>query len=431
MASWLNQSWDLSLDAPTRATRQGGCYQAYLPDLLVGRPLALGAEISARASDVEAAVRRLTLSPESQSLEGLARFLLRSEAIASSRIEGMQASAQQVALAELAQTEEPVARGFSHNAQLVANNITALRKAATELAKSSSVTVEGIDELHHALLPDERHHGLRKVQNWIGGNDWNPVNAQFVPPPAEHVEALMADLVSYANGGVHAPLVQAALVHAQFETIHPYTDGNGRVGRALIHTVLTRRGLTPTAVLPVSLVLLTRSDAYLDGLTAYRYEGKPGSTAAQSAVTSWLETFLDAAEVAADQVVRFARELAELRAQWRIRLATHRTERGVRVMPRVDSAVARLTEILPEAPLVTAKTVQRLLDVSFPAARAAAEELADAGIVTRKRVERGTTGYFARDVFELLTFAERRLASTRWDTRDSPPSRPVPAAPEA
>jgi hypothetical protein len=80
----------------------------------------------------------------------------------------MQASAQQVALAELAQTEEPVARGFSHNAQLVANNITALRKAATELAKSSSVTVEGIDELHHALLPDERHHGLRKVQNWIG-----------------------------------------------------------------------------------------------------------------------------------------------------------------------------------------------------------------------------------------------------------------------
>ncbi len=430
MASWLNQSWDLSLDAPTRAARQGGRYQAYLPDLLVGRPLALGAEISARASDVEAAVRRLALSPESRSLEGLARFLLRSEAIASSRIEGMQVSAQQVALAELAQTEEPVARGFSHNAQLVANNITALRKAVTELAKSSSVTVDGIDELHHALLPDERHHGLRKVQNWIGGNDWNPIKAQFVPPPAEHVEALMTDLVSYTSGGVHAPLVQAALVHAQFETIHPYTDGNGRVGRALIHTVLTRRGLTPTAVLPVSMVLLTRSDAYLDGLTAYRYEGTPGSAAAQSAVTAWLQTFLDAAELAADQVVRFARELAELRAQWRVRLAAHRTERGVRVMPRVDSAVARLTEILPEAPLVTAKTVQRLLEVSFPAARAAAEELADAGIVTRKRVKRGTTGYFARDVFELLTFAERRLASTRWDTRDSPPSRPVPAAPE-
>lgn len=117
---------------------------------------------------------------------------------------------------------------------------------------------------HGQALPDERHHGLREVQNWIGGNDWNPLDAQFVPPPPHHVEALMDDLVSYMNGGVHAPLVQAALVHSQFETIRPYTDGNGRVGRALIHTVLTRRGLTPSAVLPVSLVLLTRSDAYLD-----------------------------------------------------------------------------------------------------------------------------------------------------------------------
>lgn len=165
--------------------RCGPQRQIVAADLTHQHAPSLGAEISARASDVEAAVRRLTLSPESRSLEGLARFLLRSEAIASSWIEGMQVSAQQVALAELAQTEEPVAREFSHNAQLVANNITALRKAATELAKRSSVTVDGINELHHALLPDERHHGLRKVQNWIGGNDWNPVKAQFVPPPAD------------------------------------------------------------------------------------------------------------------------------------------------------------------------------------------------------------------------------------------------------
>ena len=140
----------------------------------------------------------------------------------------------------------------------------------------------------------------------------------------------MDDLVSYASGGVHAPLVQAALVHAQLETIHPYTDGNGRVGRALIHTVLTRRGLTPSAVLPVSLVLLTRSEEYLEGLTAYK----------------------------------------------------------------------------------------------------AVEELADSGVVSRKKLDRGTVGYLARDVFDLLTFTERRLASTRWDTRDSPPSRPAPALPQ-
>ena len=400
------------------------------PDRLEGRPLALGGAVSARAADVEAAVRRLTLRPESRSLEGLARFLLRSEAIASSRIEGMQVSAQQVALAELAQTEELANASFSRTAQLVANNITVLRTAATDLAESSAVTVGGIDGLHRALLPDERHHGLRRVQNWIGGNDWNPLDAQFVPPPPDDVAALMDDLVTYASGGVHAPLVQAALVHAQFETIHPYTDGNGRVGRALIHTVLTRRGLTPSAVLPVSLVLLTRSDAYLDGLTAYRYDGEPGSRAAQDATTSWLGVFLDAAELAAAQVERFADELTGLRAQWTARLSVHRAGLGVRETPRSDSAVARLIDILPEAPLVTTTTVQRMLGVSQPAAYKAVEELRAAGIVSRRKVNRGTVGYLARDVFDLLTFAERRLASTRWDTRESRPARPVPAPPQ-
>lgn len=430
MATWLTQHWEPSFDAPTRAGRQGGTYRAYLPDLLQGRPLAMGDEISAQAADVEASVRKLTLSPESRSLEGLARFLLRSEAIASSRIEGMQASAQQVALAELAQTEQLVHAGFSRNAQFVANNITILRRAATDLAESFSVSVAGIDELHHALLPDERHHGLREVQNWIGGTARNPLDAQFVPPPPGSVQELMDDLVAYCNGGVHAPLVQAALVHAQFETIHPYTDGNGRVGRALIHTVLTRRGLTPSAVLPVSLVLLTRSDAYLDGLTAYRYDGDAASVTAQQAVEAWLSTFLESAGLAADQVVRFADELAELRAQWSARLSTYRASRGVRETPRADSAVARLVQVLPEAPLVTVTTVRRMLGVSGPSAYNAVEELAVAGIVSRKSLERGTTGYFAREVFELLTFAERRLASTRWDTRKSPPARPVPAVPQ-
>jgi len=251
-----------------------------------------------------------------------------------------------------------------------------------------------------------------------------------VPPPQEHVEALMNDLVQYANGGTHAALIQAGLVHAQFETIHPYTDGNGRVGRALIHTVLTRRGLTPAAILPLSLVLLTRSDAYLDGLTAYRYDGPASSDAARSGLETWLKTFLEAADLAADQVIRFASEVSELRERWREQLAAHRSGQGVRQVPRADSAVARLIELLPETPLVTVRTLERMLTVSAPAARTALEGLADAKVVTRKNVERGTTGYFAQDVFELLTSAERRLASTRWDTRQSPPARPVPALPQ-
>ncbi|WP_200902545.1 MULTISPECIES: Fic family protein [Protofrankia] len=199
------------------------------------------AELDARCAQVEAVVRGLAHSPGARGLEGLARFLLRSEALASSRIEGLQVSAQQLALVELADTEGIPVRGFTANARLVANNIRALKQAAGELAEAPSITVADITNLHRALLPDHHPPGLRTVQNWIGGNDWHPLDADFVPPPPERVEPLMDDLALYMSGAGHSPLVQAGLVHAQFETIHPYTDGNGRVGRALIHTVLARR----------------------------------------------------------------------------------------------------------------------------------------------------------------------------------------------
>jgi Fic family protein len=282
VAGWESARWEAAFDAPFRRDRRGGAYRRYLPDPLGARPLVVDASLAAKAARAEDGVRRLTADPGSHSLEGLARFLLRSEAIASSRIEGLRVSPQHVALAELAVAEGVRVRGFSESARLVANNITTLRQAATDLARSHSVSVEGIADLHRALLPDARHDGFRQAQNWIGGSDWHPLDAEFVPPPPERVRSLMDDLAQYASGAVHAPLVQAGLVHAQFETIHPFTDGNGRVGRALIHTVLTRRGLTRAALLPVSLVLLTRSDTYVAGLTAYRYDGPVDTQAAHA-----------------------------------------------------------------------------------------------------------------------------------------------------
>jgi Fic family protein len=431
VARFLAARWEPEFDAPSARDRRGGTYRTYLPDPLLTRPLVVDAVLTRLAARVEAAVRDLSSGTGARSLEGLARFLLRSEAIASSRIEGLQVSAQQVALAELAQTEQTHLHGFTANARLVANNITALRRATRQLADAPAVTVDGIADLHAALLPDHKPAGLRDVQNWIGGSDWHPLDADFVPPPAECVGELMDDLAAYLSGAVHAPLIQAALAHAQFETIHPFTDGNGRVGRALIHTVLVRRGLTTVAILPVSLVLLTRSQAYVAGLGAYRYDGLPSSPAAQDGVGTWLATFLDAVEVATDQARAFATDLAELHAEWTARHMAFRQSRGLRKRPRADAAVARLLNLLPEAPLLTARTAERLLAVSFPAARAALDELAAVRILTPKQVERGTTGYLAREVFDLLTGAERRLASTRWDTRRALPSRPVPARPSA
>ena len=177
-------------------------------------------------------------------------------------------------------------------------------------------------------------------------------------------------------------------------------------------------------------MLLTRLDDYVNALTAYRHDGPPLDQAATDGLTAWIELFLDATAVAVVQAAQFAAKLGELRTGWHERLAAWRAERGVRECPRSGSAVARLVELLPEVPVMTVRTVQRLLDLSFPPARAAVEELADAGIVARRRVDRGTTGYLATEVFDMLTYAERRLASTRWDTRQSEPVRAVPARPQ-
>ncbi|XVU25034.1 Fic family protein [Actinoplanes sp. CA-054009] len=351
--------------------------------------------------------------------------------MASSRIEGLQVSAQQVALAEFASVEEAPVAGFTENARLVANNIVTLRQAAGELAVCEVIEPGAFRDLHRALLPEHPQQGLRDRQNWIGGSDWHPLDADFVPPPPGEVQRLIEDLADYVTGAVHAPLLQAALAHAQFETIHPFADGNGRVGRALIHTVLTRRGLTQAAVLPVSLVLLTRSREYVEGLTAYRYLGPADGQAAVTGTAEWFRVFLEAVAVAVEQAQQFVTQLGEMQDHWSSRYSAHRRRSGAKPQPRADSAVMRLLPLLPEAPVATAQSAQRLLEVSFPAARAALEDLADAGILARKRVDRGTTAYLARDVFDLLTLTERQLAGTRWDTRESAPRRASPARPQS
>jgi Fic family protein len=299
------------------------------------------------------------------------------------------------------------------------------------MVAAPEVTVEHVLALHRALLPGQpQHHGLRTVQNWLGGSARHPLDADFVPPDHEAVPALMADLVDYVNGASHAPLVQAALVHAQFETIHPFTDGNGRVGRALIHTVMARRGLTSSAVLPISLVLATLRDGYVDGLTAYRHDGDPAGPESLRRVRDWIATFTDAAVAAVGQSIMLVEEIEQLRLQWAEQLHSHRAGQGMRETPRADSATARLLMMLPEAPVVTATTLIRILNVSHPAASAALDELRQAGILQTRKIERNTTAYLATEILDLITLAERRLASTRFDTRTSAPNRSVPALPD-
>ncbi len=428
MAGWEEARWESSVDSGVpKSAQRSGAYRRYVPDLLDGVGLAISGELSRTVAVVERSIRGLN-GPGVEGLAGIARFLLRSEAIASSRIEGIAPSAQQVALAELGQSEK--VRGISEQATLVANNMTVVRAATTALADADTLTVDDIVELQRSLLPDEpRHHGLRTVQNWIGTSSWTPIGALFIPPAPERVPTLMADLVDYLNGAAHSPLIQAGVIHAQFETIHPFTDGNGRVGRALIHTVLARRGLTSRALLPISLVLATLSDQYIDGLTSFRHDAPAGSAEASAAANEWLRTFVGAASVAVEQSKVLVGRIDELRQSWTDRLTAHRIAIGLRSAPRADSAVARLLASLPEAPVITATTLARTLGVSYPAANSALDELTQAGILTARSIERGAQAYIAREILDLVTISERGLASTQFDTRISPPSRRVPALP--
>lgn len=352
---------------------------------------------------------------------------MRSEAIASSRIEGIAPSARQVALAELGQRES--VQGVSEQAKMVANNMTIVRDATSHLAAVDRVSVDHIVSLHRSLLPDDvRHHGIRRVQNWIGGSDWHPLDAEFVPPTADRVDDLMNDLVDFMAGGLFSPIIQAALVHAQFETIHPFTDGNGRVGRALIHTVLARRGLVGDAFLPISLVFATLRDRYVDGLTEFRSEHPATASGAVAARAAWVGVFADATVLACDQAERIAEELTEVRSSWVERLEGHRVARGSRRVVRSDSAASAILADLPATPVLTSATVESIHGVSHVAAGRALDELTAAGVLEPKAIGRGRRAYIAGDVLELITWAERRLASTRFDTREAPPHRGAPAS---
>ena len=424
----------------------------------MGAALVLSPSTEALAARAEARVRALGALPD---MAGIARFLLRSEAIASSRIEGVAPSAHRVALAELAQQEE--VRGLSEQARAVARNVTLVRAAVEELSGARPVTADRLLALHRSLLPDSpEHHGIRSTQNWVGGSSYHPLDADFVPPPPELVPDLVADLLTYLNGATHAPLIQAALVHAQFETIHPFADGNGRVGRALIHTVLTRRGLLAGMILPTSLVLSTLSGKYVEALSRFPEAGGPGGPDAEShrpdaagpggpdalgdpgglgglgksddpdgpgGRDAWISFFLEAVVLACDQAERISTELADVREEWNESLQKWVAREGGGRALRRDSAALQILEGLPGAPVLTIATASRIYGVSRTASSRGLETLRAAGILTTESIGAGRRAYTARAVLDTITWVERRLAGTRFDTHICAPARAVPAGP--
>ncbi|MGQ4597204.1 Fic family protein [Nocardia sp. R6R-6] len=422
MAKFAQQRWVGNLDGGglSRRDRGSGSYQVYLPDPLVGRRIVLSSETAADVVDAEVAISRLdTAAKALVETEALSRLLLRAEAIASSRIEGLVVGARRLLRAEAARQLEGELSDVT--AAEVLANIDAMAVAANAVVTGEPITEDVLLEVHRRLLAGTRlaSHGgcLRDEQNWIGGSSFNPFAAAFVPPPPECVPELMKDLITFCNSDDLPAVAQAAIAHAQFETIHPFIDGNGRTGRALIHLILRRRGVAERVVAPVSLILATWSESYIDGLTRFRHVGAPDSEQATDGLNTWVARFAAACTRASEDATTFEVKAAELQQSWRDRVAP----------VRASSALDLLLGKLVGAPILTVATAAALIGRSFPATNAAIERLTAAGILRQLTVGRRNRAFESPEAITAFTALERRLARPDGDTRKSDPIRPVPS----
>ena len=423
MGKYLRMWWAPRFEGPTRADRMGGWYRPYSPDLLAGWDPLIPGSLAASVSQAEEAVRELN-SPAHRhpGLGGLGRFLLRAESVGSSAIEGLRVGPRRLLAAE-----EQIARGLpgaDSVAAEVLGNIDAMRRATELAAQPRPITLDCLLEVHKLLMdrsPNPELGGvLREEQGWIGGGSFNPCNAAYVPPPPDRVAELMHDLVAYVNTEYHSPLTQAAVAHAQFETIHPFGDGNGRAGRALIHIVLQRRGLAPRFVPPISLVLSTWSDSYIAGLAGFRHEGPADSAQRDDSLHPWLDIFAAATRRACDDALRYSDRIDQLTDEWNQKLGRYRK----------GSALDLLVAVLPGVPLLSPDRAAHLIGRSPVATRAAITQLLEAGVLRLRPSSSPRNRVLeAPYVINLLTSLERSLATPQGNTIQENPVRPVPDRP--
>jgi len=379
--------WQPSYDIETlsRRRRDGlpAHYEASIPAQIAEVRFELPSDLAADAEDAAAAIIKLDTYVSArfggEDIAPMQSVLLRSESAASSQIENLTVGARQLAIAELG-------GAASKNAELVSRNVRAMNAA---IRLSDHLDTDSILAMHHALLADQdRNAGrLRTVQVWIGASGLSPAGATFIPPQAGRVPACLNDLVRFLSRNDLPVLLHAAITHAQFETIHPFTDGNGRTGRALLHAMLRHRGLTSRVTVPISAGLLTDTRAYFDALSAFR-TGDP---------TKIVEQVCDASRRAARHGRWLVDSLTEAQDAW-----------FGAIRARAGSAGRRLLRVLIGQPAVNVAFVEQKLEVSSTAARRAIEQAVAAGILTETSDRKRDRVFLAGEVIDILDeFAER------------------------
>lgn len=332
--------------------RHSGPYRAAVVPEIAGQALALPADVATLAEDASVEIARFDAELGAE-VAPFASVLLRSESASSSKIENLTSGAKSIALAELGSKDK-------RNATEIVGNVAAMFAA---LALADRLDEDAVLAMHGALLSDVRPEiagRWREEQVWIGGDSFGPHGAAFIPPHHEHVAALMADLVTFTRRTDLPLLSQAAIAHAQFETIHPFPDGNGRTGRALIHAMLRGHGLTKNVTVPVSAGLLTDISGYFDALTAYR-AGNPAAIVEKLAIASF---------GAAANGRQLVLDLREVRHGWEEKIKARR-----------GATAWQLADVLLRQPVIDTPTVARELGVTPQNALRAIAPLADADIL--------------------------------------------------
>lgn len=351
------RQWRQRSRGGTAADRMLTEVMAMRPPLIGDRDVQLSPELVAA---MEACVIEIAALDHSHGAElgVLETLLLRTESVASSKIEHIHASVDDFARALHGIKSNPSATSMVASA-------AALAALVGSVDEGKDIEVAMILMAHLALMVDDPHEHayagrFRDMQNWIGGSDHSPRNAVYVPPPPETVDEYVADLVKFGNRTDLPVLAQAAILHAQFESVHPFTDGNGRIGRALINTVLRRRGATRRVVVPLASALVARRDDYFDVLSAYR-EGR---------VEPIIRSFTAASAVAARESRVSAARIAELPSIWREKVAGRR-----------GSAASRLLDGLIAAPIFSASEAEEAIGGATSSVYAGIERLHEAGII--------------------------------------------------
>lgn len=386
-----------------RTTAGGEAVAAFVPDPLppADPPLALDGHLLERLRAAERALVRLELAGGMvPSLDWFIYAFVRKEAVLSSQIEGTQATLVDLLAFEAQAT---AATPPTADVEEVCNYLDALTYARDQLAAPGGLplSMRLLNQTHARLMHGAR--GARKLpgevrtsQNWIGGS--RPGNAAFVPPPPHLLGELLGAFERYLHGDdALPPLVRAGLLHVQFETLHPYLDGNGRIGRLLVSLLLEHWRLLTRPLLYLSLFFKRHRADYYRRLDAVRVAGD---------WEGWLDFFLDGVATIADEAVASAQELFALVAADRRRILAHT---GASV------AALRLFEALPRRPLVTVATVMELINTSKPTAGRALESLVQAGVLVE------TTGRRRDRSWAYRTYLDRLRAGTELEASEPAP----------